>query len=374
MHLFQPHAPRATVKIFAIVNAAAPNVSTAHRISQSPTVPTTNRVCSAAVHSCLCSSNPWIYIRSWPSVPRLGETIVLMQEPRKTSNAMPTTLNEFGRFHSQKLADSRVDGRLCDSGGGSNGLDGGNRGRGNGGAALAVDLELGAVARDVASLATAVAGLAGGVEGSAVGSGAVAGDVAKLAAGVALHGLSLAVAGEVVGTAALVASRGAAALASEASAETSSEAATGGRSTSSTAHSWVGAVARQVARQTAAVAASAGASTAQAEGGAVSLNVSKTLAVVALLSLGGAGMGASVGLVAGLLAVVAKSLRRGAHLGIVSNVSALEARTTRERRHDVAFFRLFCFCSFFDSFTVKLPIRPSATQLQQPPKISGNAW
>jgi hypothetical protein len=39
-----------------------------------------------------------------------------------------------------------------------------------------------------------------------------------------------------------------------------------------------------VARQTAAVAASAGASTAQAEGGAVSLNVSKTLAVVALLS------------------------------------------------------------------------------------------
>ena len=114
--------------------------------------------------------------------------------------------------------------------------------------------------------------------------GAVTGDVAELSAGVALHSLSLAVAGEVVGTTALVASRGAAALASEASAEASSEAATGRRSASSTAHSWVGAVARQVARQTAAVAASAGASTAQAEGGAVSLDVSKTLAVVALLS------------------------------------------------------------------------------------------
>jgi hypothetical protein len=32
----------------------------------------------------------------------------------------------------------------------------------------------------------------------------------------------------------------------------------------------------------------------------------------------------------------------GCLTGIVSNVSALEARTTRERRHDVAFFRLFC--------------------------------
>lgn len=32
----------------------------------------------------------------------------------------------------------------------------------------------------------------------------------------------------------------------------------------------------------------------------------------------------------------------GCLTSIVSNVSALEARTTRERRHDVAFFRLFC--------------------------------
>jgi len=61
----------------------------------------------------------------------------------------------------------------------------------------------------MACLAAAITGLAGGVEGTAVGGGAVAGDVAELAAGVALHGLSLAVAREVVGAAALVAGRGA---------------------------------------------------------------------------------------------------------------------------------------------------------------------
>lgn len=46
------------------------------------------------------------------------------------------------------------------------------------------------------------------------------------------------------------------------------------------------------------VAAAAGASTAQAEGRAVSLDVTKTLAVVALLGLSGSGKRATVGLVA----------------------------------------------------------------------------
>jgi hypothetical protein len=52
----------------------------------------------------------------------------------------------------------------------------------------------------------------------------------------------------------------------------------------------------------AAVAAAAGASAAQAESRAVSLDVAKTLAVVALLGLGSTGQRAAVGLVAGLLA------------------------------------------------------------------------
>ena len=132
----------------------------------------------------------------------------------------------------------------------------------------------------MANLATSVAGLSTlVVDWAAVGSSAVTGDVTELATGVAFHGLSLAITGEVVGAAALVASCGTA-LASEASTETS-KATTG--STSSTAHSWVGAVAGKVAGQTTAVAASAGAGTAQAQSGAVSLDVSKTLAVVALL-------------------------------------------------------------------------------------------
>lgn len=62
-----------------------------------------------------------------------------------------------------------------------------------------------AVPGDVAGLTALVAGLASSVEGTAVGSGAVAGNVTQLTTSVALHGLSLAVAGKVVRAAALVA-------------------------------------------------------------------------------------------------------------------------------------------------------------------------
>ena len=57
-------------------------------------------------------------------------------------------------------------------------------------------------------LGTLVADLAGGAQRPTVGSGTIARDVAQLAAGVALHGLSLAITGEVVGATALVAGRG----------------------------------------------------------------------------------------------------------------------------------------------------------------------
>ncbi|KAL7899814.1 hypothetical protein HDV64DRAFT_218367 [Trichoderma sp. TUCIM 5745] len=73
---------------------------------------------------------------------------------------------------------------------------------------LGVGSLLGAITRDVASLTALVASLAGSVQGAAVGSSAIPGDVAELAASVALHGLSLAVTGEVVGAAALVACSG----------------------------------------------------------------------------------------------------------------------------------------------------------------------
>lgn len=212
--------------------------------------------------------------------------------------------------------------RLCDSCGGSSRLNG-SRNRSSG--RVSVDLSLRAVAGDVTSLAASVASLAGSVERAAVGSSAITGDVSELATSIALHGLSLAVTGKVVGSTTLVAGSRARA-ASEAAPETTVATT---RSSSTAAHSWVGAVASKMASKTAAVAASACASSTQAEGWAVSLDVPETLAVIALLGLGGARMWASVGLVSWLLAVVAKPFGRGAHLSIVAHVAALEACTTR---------------------------------------------
>lgn len=61
--------------------------------------------------------------------------------------------------------------------------------------------------------------------------------------------------------------------------------------------------------------------------------MTKALAVVALLGLSGARKRAAVGLVAGLLAVVAKALGGRADFGIVADVATLVASTTGERRH-----------------------------------------
>lgn len=192
---------------------------------------------------------------------------------------------------------------------------------------IAVDLGCGAFARDVACLTAAVAGLASGAKRTAIGSSAVARDVAELATSVALHGLRLAVARKVVGAAALVASRRT--TAAEAAAESTKTAA---RDTG-THSSGVGARASKVTGLSARVAAAAGAGAAQAQSRAVSLDMAKALAVVALLSLGGARVGAGVGLVARLLAVVAKALSGGANLSIVADIATLVASATREGRH-----------------------------------------
>ena len=89
----------------------------------------------------------------------------------------------------------------------------------------------------------------------------------------------------------------------------------------------------EVAGLAAVVASTAGAGAAQAERRAVGLDVAETLAVVALLGLGAAREGAAVGLVAGLLAVVAETLSGGADLGVVANVATLVAGTAGEGRH-----------------------------------------
>lgn len=85
---------------------------------------------------------------------------------------------------------------------------------------------------------------------------------------------------------------------------------------------------------TAVVAATAGGVASQTQGRAVGLDMAESLAVVALLGLGGARKRAAVGLVARLLAVVAETLRGGANLGIVADVATLVASTTGEGRHD----------------------------------------
>ena len=173
---------------------------------------------------------------------------------------------------------------------------------------------LGAVPRNVAGLATMVTALACGIQGSTAGSGAIARDVAELSASIALHRLRLAVSGEVVRASALVAS----------SARSTGETATGITTIAST-RNWsaaaqtvrsVGAgtldtvrrnhvtearepVAYDEMAELAAVVATPGgrASAAQAKRWAVGLNVTQTLAVVALLCVGSAREGAIAGFV-----------------------------------------------------------------------------
>jgi hypothetical protein len=152
-----------------------------------------------------------------------------------------------------------------------------------------------AVLRDVADLTAAVACLAAIVERATVWSGAVARDVTELAAGVALHGLSLAIASVVVRSTTLVAGRGARNTGIS-PAEAAAVAAT--RSTSATAGTAVRAVALpklvhvlhvfrvpyaygKVANLVAGIATTAR-STIQAQCWAISLDMAKALAVVAL--------------------------------------------------------------------------------------------
>lgn len=199
---------------------------------------------------------------------------------------------------------------------------------------LAVGILLRAVAGDVTSLAALVAALAGSVERTAVGGRAVARNVTKLAAGIALHGLSLAITSVVIGTTALVASgRARSACEPTASGESAGESAAAHWSAAAHGANGVGASASKMTRLATVVAAAAGGVAAQAKSRTVGLDVAEALAVIALLSLGGARKRAAIGFVAGLLAVVAKPLSRGADLGVVANVATFVASSTGKRRH-----------------------------------------
>lgn len=182
----------------------------------------------------------------------------------------------------------------------------------------------------MAGLAALVAGLASSVERAAIWSGTVTADVAELAACEALQGLGLAVSGEVVALTALVAGGWARALESSTWSKASLESAT--RSENTTANSWWrSAVAGEMALETTGVAAAGGSG--EAKGWAVGLDMSNTRARVALLGLGGAWERAAVGLVAGLLAVVAEALSGRALVCGMSDLATFVAGTARKRRH-----------------------------------------
>lgn len=105
-----------------------------------------------------------------------------------------------------------------------------------------------AVARDVASLATAVASLARSAQGTSVGSGAILRDVTELAASITLHSLRLAVPSKVVGTTALIAGSRTRA-AGESSTAVAEATSTDGASTTEPSSARIGAVAlRRVSR------------------------------------------------------------------------------------------------------------------------------
>lgn len=171
-----------------------------------------------------------------------------------------------------------------------------------------------AVARDVASLSTLVASLASSIQRSAVGGSAIPGYVTELAASIALHGLCLAISSKVVWTTALVASsRARSTSESTARGESASKSSTGSTKAtsstwdrSSTSRGW--ARTSQMSWLTTVIASSTGSSSAQTKSWAIGLDVSKALAVIALLCLGSSWQRASVRLVSGLLAVVAETL------------------------------------------------------------------
>lgn len=134
----------------------------------------------------------------------------------------------------------------------------------------------------MAGLTTLVAGLTRSVQRAAIGGGTISRDVAELAAGIAFHGLCLAIAGKVVRATALVAGSRSGATGESSTGRETSVATTGdGGSTSThtdtdtdTDTSGVRARSGQVARLAAVIAAPVSSGAAQTESRAIGLNMS----------------------------------------------------------------------------------------------------
>ncbi|KAI1463917.1 uncharacterized protein F4812DRAFT_226819 [Daldinia caldariorum] len=148
----------------------------------------------------------------------------------------------------------------------------------------------------MASFSALVARLASSVERTTIRCCAVSRDVTKFSTGVAFHGLGLAVPCEVIRSTAFIAGSRPGPTSKTAPAKTT-VAATANRGTASDSHTGrVRACSGKMTRLTAVVTAAVTTSTTQAQSRAVGLDVSKPLAVIALLRLGGTRKGALVGL------------------------------------------------------------------------------
>jgi len=199
----------------------------------------------------------------------------------------------------------------------------------------------------MARLSALVASLACSVERATIGSRAVARDVTQLPTGVAFHSLRLAISRIVIWPPTLVARCGS--VSRHVEAATSLKASSSPKPSAVATSSWgshhrlccgigVWTVSSKVSRLSAGVAIATSSLSADPQGWTVRLNVTKALAVIALLSIGCPGRRALVGLMAWLLAIVTKPFGGCAHLRIMAHVATFVACSARKRRHGAYWF------------------------------------
>lgn len=209
-------------------------------------------------------------------------------------------------------------GCICGGGGGGSGGGGG----GGTGVVIAGSRILGAVSADVPSLTATIASFPSGVQWSTVRGSAIAANVAQLPAGIALHSLSLAIPSVVARSTALVASSRSWCRRVPSNAVASVEPTALEPLVSR-------AVTGEMARLAARVTSAACSSTVDTKSWAVRLNVTESLAMVALLGLSSSWVWASVRLVSRLLAVITEPLCRGADFSEMPNGPAFVACFSR---------------------------------------------
>ncbi|OTB10311.1 hypothetical protein K445DRAFT_255792 [Daldinia sp. EC12] len=148
----------------------------------------------------------------------------------------------------------------------------------------------------MASFSALVARLASSVKRATVRCCAVPGDMTKFSTSVAFHSLGLAVSREVVWSAAFIAGSWSGSTSETTPAKTTVAATANWGAASDSHTSGVGTSSGQMTGLTAVVAAAVTTSAAQAQSRTVGLDVSKPLAVIALLRLGGTGKRTLIGL------------------------------------------------------------------------------